>query len=123
MFKADIKAGFDEIDHSSLMERVRNRIADKRILGLVKAFLKAGVLFEDQTRRETITGVPQGGILAPMLSNVYLTEVDKMLEHAKAVTRYGKYTYVEYARFSDDVVILIDAYPRHDWLMRAVVAP
>ena len=43
-----------------------------------------------------------------------------MLERAKETTRYGKYTYIEYARFADDLVILIDAYPRHDWLMAAV---
>ena len=43
-----------------------------------------------------------------------------MLERAKAVTRFGKYTYVEYARFADDIVILVDAYPRHDWLLAAV---
>jgi RNA-directed DNA polymerase len=43
-----------------------------------------------------------------------------MLERAKETTRYGKYTYIEYARFADDLVILIDAYPRHDWLMVAV---
>ena len=55
-----------------------------------------------------------------MLSNLYLTEVDRMLERAKETTRYGKYTYIEYARFADDLVILIDAHPRHDWLMAAV---
>ena len=55
-----------------------------------------------------------------MLSNVYLTEVDEMLERAKAVTRHGKYTYVEYARFADDVVILVDAHPQHDWLVGAM---
>ena len=43
-----------------------------------------------------------------------------MLERAKEVTRFGKYTYVEYARFADDIVILVDAYPRHDWLLAAV---
>jgi RNA-directed DNA polymerase len=58
-------------------------------------------------------GVPQGGVASPLFSNIYLTEVDKMLERAKEVTRYGKYTYVEYARFADDLVILIDAHPRH----------
>jgi RNA-directed DNA polymerase len=41
-----------------------------------------------------------------------------MLDRAKEVTRFGKYTYIEYARFADDLVILIDAYPRHDWLIR-----
>ena len=55
-----------------------------------------------------------------LLSNLYLTEVDGMLERAKETTRFGKYTCIEYARFADDLVILIDAYPRHDWLMAAV---
>jgi RNA-directed DNA polymerase len=65
-------------------------------------------------------GVPQGGVVSPLLSNLYLNEVDRMLERAKEVTRNGKYTYIEYARFADDLVILIDAYPRHDWLLPAV---
>ena len=65
-------------------------------------------------------GVPQGGVISPLLSNIYLTEVDRMLERAKEATRYGKYTSVEYARFADDLVILIDAHQRHDWLMAAV---
>jgi len=55
-----------------------------------------------------------------LLSNLYLNEVDKMLERARAVTRNGRYTYIEYARFADDLVILIDAYKRHDWLVGAV---
>ena len=55
-----------------------------------------------------------------MLSNLYLTEVDRMLEKAIDTTRYGKYTFVRYARFADDLVILIDAHPRHDWLVKAV---
>ena len=65
-------------------------------------------------------GVPQGGVVSPLLSNIYLTEVDRMLERAKEATRYGKYTGIEYARFADDLVILIDAHPRHDWLLPAV---
>ena len=60
------------------------------------------------------------GVISPLLSNIYLNEVDKMLERAKEATRYGKYTGSEYARFADDLVILIDAYPRHDWLLPAV---
>jgi RNA-directed DNA polymerase len=59
-------------------------------------------------------------VSSPLLSNIYLNEVDRMLERAKAVTRYGKYTAVEYARFADDLVILIDAHPRHRWLLQAV---
>src|SRR5260221_11340820 len=65
-------------------------------------------------------GVPQGGVISPLLSNLYLNEVDKMLERAREVTRNGKHTYIEYARFADDLVILIDAYKRHDWLVGAV---
>ena len=64
-------------------------------------------------------GVPQGGVVSPLLSNIYLNEVDRMLERAKEVTRNGKYTYIEYARFADDLVILIDAHRRHDWLLPA----
>ena len=65
-------------------------------------------------------GVPQGGVISPLLSNIYLTEVDAMLERAKAVTRNGTYTYVEYARYADDLVILVNDDRRHDWLLEAV---
>ena len=65
-------------------------------------------------------GVPQGGVISPLLSNLYLNEVDRMLERAREVTRNGKYTALEYARFADDLVILVDAYRRHDWLLEAV---
>jgi RNA-directed DNA polymerase len=64
-------------------------------------------------------GIPQGGVISPLLqlSNLCLTEVDRMLERAKETTRNGEYTYVEHARFADDLVILIDAHPRHNWLL------
>ena len=62
---ADIAACFDEIGHAALMDRVRNRIADKRVLALVKAFLKAGLLTELGEVQDTFTGTPQGGILTP----------------------------------------------------------
>jgi RNA-directed DNA polymerase len=65
-------------------------------------------------------GVPQGGVISPLLSNIYLNEVDKMLERAKEVTRYDRWTAIEYARFADDTVILVDAHPRHRWLRQAV---
>ena len=86
------------------------RVNDADVMHLLKIMLKA------HGKR----GVLQGGVISPLLSNIYLTEVDRMLERAKEVTRYGKYTSIEYARFADDLVILIDAHPRHDWLMRAV---
>ncbi len=65
-------------------------------------------------------GVPQGRVISPLLSNLYLTEVDRMLERAKETTRCGKYFYAEYARFADDLVVLIDAHPRNSWLLGAV---
>lgn len=63
--EGDITACFDEISHSSLMDRVRKRIGDKRVLALVKAFLKAGILSEDGMLRASRTGAPQGGIFTP----------------------------------------------------------
>ena len=77
VFEADIKACFDEIDHTALTERVRRRVRDKRVVGLVKAFLTAGVLAEDASRRATITGTPQGGILSPLLANIALSVLDE----------------------------------------------
>jgi RNA-directed DNA polymerase len=66
-------------------------------------------------------GVPQGGVISPLLSNLYLNEVDRMLEKAVDTTRRGnKSTSVQYARFADDMVILIDAERRSDWLVKAV---
>jgi RNA-directed DNA polymerase len=75
--EGDIKACFDEISHPALMDRVRVRVGDKRVLALVKAFLKAGILGEDRLLRETHTGTPQGSILSPLLSNVALSVLDE----------------------------------------------
>ncbi len=77
VFEADITACFDEINHSALMERVRRRIGDKRILGLVKAFLTAGIMSEGGLYRDTITGTPQGGILSPLLAHIALSVLDE----------------------------------------------
>ena len=69
---ADIEACFDSIDHTALMDRVRRRVKDKRVLALVKAFLKAGVLTETGAQQDSDTGTPQGGILSPLLANIAL---------------------------------------------------
>ena len=106
----DLRAYFDNVQHYLLLEKVARRVQDGAVMGLLKMILKA-------TGEK---GVPQGGVISPLLSNLYLTEVDRMLEKAIATTRYGKYTYVQYARFADDLVILIDSHRRHDWLVRAV---
>ena len=106
----DLRAYFDNVQHYLLLEKVARRVQDAAVMGLLKMILKA-------TGEK---GVPQGGVISPVLSNLYLTEVDRMLEKAIATTRYGKYTYIQYARFADDLVILIDSHRRHDWLVRAV---
>ena len=77
--EGDIKACFDEISHSALMGRVRVRIGDRRVLDLVKAFLKSGILGEDGRLRDTISGTPQGSILSPLLSNVALSVLDEFI--------------------------------------------
>ena len=59
-------------------------------------------------------------MISPLLSNLYLNEVDQMLERAKAATHYERWTAVEYARFADDLVILVDSHPRQQWLRQAV---
>src|SRR5215475_8721356 len=106
----DLRAYFDNVRHSLLLAKVARRVNDKAMMHLLKMILKA-------TGKK---GVPQGGVASPLLSNVYLTEVDRMLEKAIATTRRGKYTHVQYARFADDLVVLIDSHPRQDWLVKAV---
>ena len=106
----DLRNDSDNVRHDRLLAKVARRVDDADVMHLLKIMLKANGK----------QGVPQGGVISPLLSNIYLTEVDRMLERAKEAPRDGKYTYVEYARFADDLVILIDAYKRHDWLMAAV---
>jgi RNA-directed DNA polymerase len=76
VLEADIKACFDEISHTALMDRLRARIKDKRVCALVKAFLKSGIMTEPGDREETLTGTPQGGILSPLLANIALSALD-----------------------------------------------
>src|SRR6266852_1122539 len=85
-------------------------IRDRVVQGAIKLILKS-------TGKK---GVPQGGVISPVLSNVYLNEVDKMLEKAIETTRCGQYTQVQYARFADDLVILISSHPKQDWVVRAM---
>ena len=106
----DLRAYFDNVQHYLLLAKVARRVQDAMVMKLHNLILKS-------TGKK---GVPQGGVVSPLLSNLYLNEVDRMLEKAIATTRRGKYTHVQYARFADDMVILIDSHPRNDWLMRAV---
>jgi RNA-directed DNA polymerase len=106
----DLSAYFDNVQHSLLLEKVARRVRDDAVMHLLKMILKA-------TGKK---GVPQGGVISPLLSNLYLNEVDRMLEKAIDTTRRGKSTSVQYARFADDMVILIDAERRSDWLVTAI---
>lgn len=106
----DLKSYFDTVCHHIVLKKVAQRINDDEVLGLLKLMLKASGK----------KGVPQGGVISPLLSNLYLNEVDRMLEKAKEVTRTNGFTNVEYVRFADDLVVLVDGHPRHRWLVRAI---
>ncbi len=119
------------------MGRVRQRIGDKRVLALVKAFLKAGILTQDGTLRDSRTGAPQGGILSPLLSNVALSVLDEHIaqipggpssttvERAKR-KRHGQANY-RLIRYADDWLLLVAGTREHAMSMRdqaaAVLAP
>ncbi len=116
--EGDIAACFDEISHPALMNRVRKRIADRRVLDLVKAFLMAGVLGEERVLRETTAGTTQGSILSPLLSNVALSVLDDHIaaspggprstttERAKR-RRHGLPNY-RLVRYADDWCLVIN---------------
>ena len=99
----DLRSYFDNVRHHILFEKVARRVNDDEVMHLLKLILKAS------GKR----GVPQGGVISPLLSNIYLNEVDKMLERAREHTRHGRWAAIEYARFADDLVILMHSHPRH----------
>jgi RNA-directed DNA polymerase len=116
VFEADITACFDEISHSGLLDRMRARVKDKRIMGLVKAFLTAGILSEDGVDRDTITGTPQGGILSPVLANIALSVLDEHFARKwealgpkwkrVKLRRQGVPAY-RLVRYADDFVVMV----------------
>ena len=136
---ADIEACFDTISHAALMDRVRDRIKDKRVLALVKALLKAGILTELGNREDTWTGTPQGGILSPLLANIALSVLDEHVHGpwlaggAMSTPRRGARRRAKglpnwrIVRYADDFVILVhgtcdDVQTLHDDIAR-VLAP
>lgn len=106
----DLKSYFDTVRHDILLCKIATRVKDRDVMRLLKLILKAG------GKR----GVGQGGPLSPLLSNIYLSQVDKMLERAKAVTSSDGYQHIEYARWADDLIILVDDYRKWDWLRGGV---
>jgi RNA-directed DNA polymerase len=131
VLEGDITACFDEISHVGLMDRVRDRIGDRRVLGLVKVFLKAGILGEDQVERDTVTGTPQGGILSPLLANIALSLLDEHLAEAWESwgdfnargrrRRKGMATY-RLVRYADDFVVLVAGTRAHAETLRDELA-
>jgi len=116
VFEADIAACFDELAHSAVLGRVRLRLADKPVLALIKAFLKAGVMSADGMVRDSTTGTPQGGIISPLLANVALSVLDehfcaKWDAHTtpyrrEAHRKRGGATY-RIIRYADDFVTMV----------------
>jgi RNA-directed DNA polymerase len=92
---ADLKSYFDTIPHGRLLERIQGKVTDGRLLSLIESFLKAGIL-EDLREWVPVAGAPQGAVLSPLLSNVYLDPLD----HRMAASGY------EMVRYADDFVIL-----------------
>ena len=132
VFETDIKACFDEIGHSALMDRLRARIKDKRICALVKAFLKAGVLTDLGDREETLTGTPQGGILSPLLANIALSALDDHFDRQwqqemgtkqqRANRRRNGQGNWRLIRYADDLVLMVSGDRRHAEALREEVA-
>jgi RNA-directed DNA polymerase len=132
VFEADIKACFDEIDHTALMDRLKVRIKDKRVCALVKAFLKSGVLTELGSREETLTGTPQGGILSPLLANIALSALDEHFtqqwqqemgnpEQRRKRRRKGIGNW-RLVRYCDDFVLMVWGSQHHAEALREQVA-
>ena len=122
VFEADITACFDEISHSALLGRMRCRVGDRRVVGLVRAFLAAGVLSEDGVSRDTITGTPQGGILSPCLANIALSVLDEHFtrkweelgpEWTRAKHRKAGGPTYRLVRYADDFVVMVKGTREH----------
>ena len=95
---ADIRDFFGSLDREMLMERVKRRVSDRRVLSLIWKWLEAGVM-EDGRETKLLSGTPQGGVISPLLSNIYLSFLDE--RWTKQCAQYG--TLVRYA---DDFVIV-----------------
>lgn len=97
----DLKSYFDTVRHDLMLSKLAKRIRDPDLLWLCKAILKSG------GKR----GLPQGSVIGPLWANVFLNDVDRMLERAQMATKQGPYETVRYTRFADDLVVLINSHP------------
>jgi RNA-directed DNA polymerase len=105
---ADLSAFFDNVDHEILMRKIRRRINDDKLLGLIGRILKASGK----------KGVAQGGVISPLFSNIYLTVIDRMFEKAIIQTERKGYQQLDYCRFADDIVIVVNGHPALEWLVK-----
>jgi RNA-directed DNA polymerase len=106
----DLSGYFDNIRHHLLLKKVARRVQDDEIMHLLKLILKANGK----------KGVPQGGVISPLLSNLYLNEVDEMMDRAREVTRRNGYHNLDFIRSADDMVILVHGHPNEDRLLKTV---
>ncbi len=112
VIEGDISSYFDTINHRKLLKVLRRRIDDKRLLDLIWKFLRSGVM-ERKLFRDTKRGTPQGGIISPLLANIYLNELDEYMKKYTSLSRReklhrrnsGQPNFV-YVRYADDFVVL-----------------
>lgn len=116
--EGDIEKCFDTIDHVALMQRVRRRVGDKRVLALIKAFLHAGILTELGQREATNMGTPQGGLLSPLLANIALSILDDAIDQDRQTlmaTQWQRHkrrqrgeAIYKLVRYADDFVVMVE---------------
>lgn len=107
----DLKSFFDTVNHDRLMGQLREKVRDRRVLGLIRSYLQAGVLMPDGTREATPQGVPQGGPLSPLLANIVLDPLDKELE-----VRGHKF-----ARYADDFIVMVKSAKAAERVMASLI--
>jgi RNA-directed DNA polymerase len=137
VLEADIAACFDEIGHTPLLERVRGRVKDKRVVALVRAFLKAGIMTVSGRSEKTFTGTPQGGPMSPLLANIALSVLDEHFHQQWQGPMGTKYRRAErkrkglgnwrLIRYADDFVVMVSGQQQNAEALReeaaAVLAP
>jgi RNA-directed DNA polymerase len=108
VINVDLSSYFDNIRHHILLEQVAKRFKDDEILKLLRLILKASGK----------KGVPQGGPLSPLLSNLYLNRIDRMFENARIQTQEKGYDEINYHRWADDIVILVNPHLSKEWIVK-----
>jgi RNA-directed DNA polymerase len=114
IIEGDIQSFFDNISHPKLMQLIKRRIGDKKVLSLIWKFLRAGVM-EQGNLRHSFLGTPQGGIVSPLLANIYLHELDQYMERYTDLSKWkkserkhrGRANFL-FVRYADDFVVLCD---------------